>query len=132
MADSKLASPNELCKQQLAMMCLVYNVCVQYATPWPYSDIRSWPYSDIRSCCRQYTHVFTCRYDSTLFGSAFLHRRCFWMRYHHFCKVNVISIGSYGHTCRLQWLHSWQKLIITVSNMSVPNFMDSVVILQGQ
>ena len=36
-----------------------------------------WPYSDIRSCCRQSLHAFTSRYDSTLLGRTFLHRRCF-------------------------------------------------------
>ena len=31
----------------------------------------------MRSCCRQSLHAFTSRYDSTLLGRTFLHRRCF-------------------------------------------------------
>ena len=38
-------------------------VSVQYAKPWPYSDTIA--------CCRQYVHVFTSRYDSTLLGCTF-------------------------------------------------------------
>ena len=77
MAESKLAGPIKLCRQQLAIMCLVC-ACVQYARPWPHSDIRS--------CCRQSAHVFTSRYDSTLLGHAFFTPKVFWMRYHYFCK----------------------------------------------
>ena len=36
-------------------------ICIQYAKPWPYSDIRS---------CRQSLHAFIFRYDSTLLGRA--------------------------------------------------------------
>ena len=58
----KLASPIKLYKQQLAIMC-PGSICVQYTKPRLHSDIRS--------CCRQSTHVFTSRYDSTLLGHAF-------------------------------------------------------------
>ena len=59
MADSKLAGPIKLYKQQLAIM-FPGSVCVQYAKPWPHSGIRS--------CCHQSTNVFTSSYDSTLLG----------------------------------------------------------------
>ena len=61
MAENKLAGPIKLCQQTTSS----YNVfsCVQYAKPWPHSDIRS--------CFRQSAHVFTSRYDSTLLGRAF-------------------------------------------------------------
>ena len=79
MAESKLAGPIKLCRQQLAIMCLVYSACVQYARPWPHSDIRS--------CCRQSAHVFNSRYDSTLLGRAFFTPKVFWMRsYIHLSK----------------------------------------------
>ena len=48
-------------------MCPVYSACVQYAKPWPHSDIKP--------CCRQsaHDHVFTSRYDSILLGHAFFY-----------------------------------------------------------
>ena len=46
-------------------MCPVQctRVCVQFAKPWPHSDIRF--------CCHQSAHVFTSRYDSILLHSFF-------------------------------------------------------------
>ena len=68
MAESKLAGPIKLCKQQLAtrVQC---SACVQYAKPWLHSDIRS--------CCCQSAHVFASRYDSTLLQCAFFTPKVF-------------------------------------------------------
>ena len=38
-------------------------LCIQYAKPWPHSDIRS--------CCHLSLHAFTSRYDFTLLGHVF-------------------------------------------------------------
>ena len=38
-------------------------LCVQYAKPWPYSDIRF--------CYHQSIHAFTSRYDSTYLAAPF-------------------------------------------------------------
>ena len=43
-------------------------LCIQYAKPWPHSNIRS--------CCRQSLHTFTFRYDSTLLGCVFFYAEC--------------------------------------------------------
>ena len=60
MVKSKLTSPIKLCKQ----LCVQYSVFVQYAKPWPHSDIISDLLSPTNTC-------FTSRYDSTLLGCAF-------------------------------------------------------------
>ena len=74
------------------------NLRIQYANLWPHSGIRS--------CYHQSLHAFTSGYDRTLLGHTFsLHRRCFCMRYYHFCNVNnncykqhnIINISSYGN-----------------------------------
>ena len=37
-------------------------ICIQYAKPWPYCDVRS--------CCHRSLHAFTFKYDFTLLGHA--------------------------------------------------------------
>ena len=54
------------------IMYTVKYLCIQYAKPWPHSDIRS--------CCRQSLLTFTSRYDSTLLGCIFINQRCSCMR----------------------------------------------------
>ena len=61
------------------------SACVQYAKPWPHSDIKS--------CCRQSTYVFTSRYDSTLLGRAFLTLKL----YHYFCKDEYFIVTQIKH-----------------------------------
>ena len=46
----------------------VYSMCIQYAKPWPFSDIKSY--------FHQYLHAFTSRYDSTLLGRIFFTPKC--------------------------------------------------------
>ena len=60
MAESKLARPIELWKQQPAIVCPLQYLCIHYANFQLHSDTRS--------CCRQSIHAFTSRYDSTLLG----------------------------------------------------------------
>ena len=73
MAESKLAGPiswstttswSKLAGPLQRVQC---SACVQYAKPWPHSDIKS--------CCCQSTHdhVFTSSYDSTLLGRNFFY-----------------------------------------------------------
>ena len=42
-------------------------------------------------------YIFTSRYDSTLLGRAFLHQKCFCMRYHHFCKDKNSIVTQIKH-----------------------------------
>ena len=72
------------------------SACVQYAKPWPHSDIKS--------CYRQSAHVFTSRYDSTLLGHAFFTPKVFCMRYIYVCtyvgdlyvSLLIINTTSYS------------------------------------
>ena len=88
MAESKLAGPIKLCKQQLAIMYLVV------------FSMLSLDHILISDLVVANLLMYSLPSMILLYLAApFLHQRCFWMRYHHFCKDEysiVIQIRNSG------------------------------------
>ena len=63
-------------------MCPVWFLFVQYAKPWLYSDIKS--------CSSQSVHASLPGMILLYLTTPYLHRKCFYMRYHHVCKVHAL------------------------------------------
>ena len=70
--------------------------------------------------------------DSTLLGHAFFHWRCFYMRYHHFCKVHVYMVQlSLPHMhsdkpSESSWCASLMCCLCSLAGMCMPNLHATV------